>query len=211
MFPLQSRESLAPVQLGGEVNVQAPLERVWEMIFDVETMRRVVGRVPGITLTRLDQTDDVTYELTCVVGVAAVRGKYDGKITVLDKIPPSHVRINGEGHGGGNRTVGEVLVDLREEDGHTVMAYSGQGSLTGPLAGFGQRLVDTVGRQFIDQGARVFAQEIEQGMVPAMEEHEEAPSPYGRVFQAVVIFILLATIAAIVIIRTAQAIPAPTP
>lgn len=199
-----------PINIGGKVNVNAPRDQVWESIFDVETMKGVIGRVPGITLERLEQTDEMHYELTAVVGVAAIKGKYDGKITVVEKIPPTHVKIKGEGKGGGNFTSGDVVLDLLEvENGVTEMAYKGIGNLNGPLASLGQRLVDTVGRSFIDQGAKIFAGEIESRVapVPVQVVPVETP-PYGFVFQAFVLFVVIATIVAVVVILTMQALSA---
>ncbi len=198
-----------PIQIGGKVNINATRDQVWEMIFDVEMMKSVIGRVPGITLERLEQTDDVTYELTAVVGVAAIKGKYDGKISVLEKAPPSYVKIKGEGKGGGNWTSGEVILRLSEAEHATEMAYSGQGNLNGPLASLGQRLVDTVGKQFIDQGAQVMAQEIEQRVTPAAELHVEPPAPYGRAFQAFIFIVVIAAVVATVVALALQTSPAP--
>lgn len=195
-----------PINIGGKVNVNAPREQVWENIFDIETMKRVIGRVPGITLERLEQPDEMTYELTATVGVAAIKGKYDGKISVLEKVPPSHVRIKGEGKGSGNFTSGEVILDLTENEHGTEMAYKGIGNLNGPLASLGQRLVDTVGRQFIDQGAKIFAAEIESRAVPVSTEpvHVEPPAPYGVAFQAVLLFVVLAVITVLVAVLVVQ-------
>lgn len=200
-----------PINIGGKVDVHAPREQVWSSIFDVETMKGVIGRVPGITLERLEQIDDLNYELTAIVGVAAIKGKYDGKITVLDKTPPSHVRIKGEGKGGGNFTSGEVVLDLTDGDGVTEMAYKGIGNLNGPLASLGQRLVDTVGKSFIDQGAKIFAGEIESraALVPAEAVQVEPPPPYGFGFQVVVLVTVMAAIIALVGILTAQSWPTP--
>ncbi len=195
-----------PINIGGKVDVRAPRDQVWESIFDVETMKNVIGRVPGITLERLEQTDELTYELTAVVGVAAIKGKYDGKITVLEKIAPTHVKIKGEGKGGGNFTSGDVTLDLLDgAEGITEMAYKGTGNLNGPLASLGQRLVDTVGRSFIDQGAKIFAGEIESRVAPVPVE-VVPPAPYGFMFQAVVLFVVLATIVAVVVILTVQSL-----
>jgi carbon monoxide dehydrogenase subunit G len=196
-----------PIQIGGKVNINAPREQVWEMIFDVETMKNVIGRIPGITLERLEQVDELTYELTAVVGVAAVKGKYDGKISVLEKTVPSYVKIKGEGKGGGNWTSGEVALNLVALESMTEMAYNGQGNLNGPLASLGQRLVDTVGKQFIDQGAKVLAQEIEQRIVPAVPVPVAPPPPYGFVFQALYLSVVMGAVIAIVVALALQSVP----
>lgn len=195
-----------PINVGGKVNVNAPRDQVWESIFDVETMKSVIGRVPGITLERLEQTDELHYELTATVGVAAIKGKYDGRISVLEKIPPTHVRIKGEGKGGGNFTSGEVVLDLLDGESVTEMSYNGIGNLNGPLASLGQRLVDTVGRQFIDQGAKIFASEIESRFAP-VPVVPEIPAPYGMVYQSIILFLVLASILALVVALVAQSLP----
>lgn len=198
-----------PINIGGKVLVHAPRQQVWDSIFDIETMKGVIGRVPGITLERLEQPDPLTYELTAIVGVAAIKGRYDGKINVLDKTPPSHVHIKGEGKGGGNFTSGEVYLDLTEQEEGTEMAYKGIGNLNGPLASLGQRLVDTVGRQFIDQGANIFAREIESRVAVVTGEpvHVEPPAPYSTVFQTIIIFVVLAAIAILVGALVIQSLP----
>jgi uncharacterized protein len=195
-----------PIQIGGKVNVNAPRDLVWEKIFDVEILKNVIGHVPGIVLQQMEQVDDVTYVMSAVVGVAAVRGKYDAKITVLERTAPSYVKFRGEGKGGGNVTTGEVALNLNAVEQITEMEYSGDGNLTGPLANFGQRLVDTVGKQFIDQGAILLAHEIEHSVAPAAEAHAhvEAPAPYGRMFQAFVLFIVMVAIIVTFIVLAVQ-------
>jgi carbon monoxide dehydrogenase subunit G len=208
-YPIAHQEFFMPINIGGKVDVHAPREQVFESIFDVETMKGVIGRVPGITLERLVQTDDVTYEVTATVGVAAIKGKYDGKISIVEKVPPSHARIKGEGKGGGNFTSGEVALDLSEREGVTEMAYKGQGNLNGPLASLGQRLVDTVGRQFIDQGAKIFAGEIESRVAPvsAVPVPVEPPPPYGFGFQLVVLVVVIGSIIALVVALALESLP----
>lgn len=152
--------SPVPIQAAGKVNIAAPPEQVWDLLFDVETMKGIVGRIPGIVVERLEQVDENVYETNALVTVAVIRGKYDGTITVLEKRAPHYVRVKGEGQGGGNQTSGEVSLTLAPHPEGTEMVYAGLGYLSGPLANLGQRLVDTVGRQFIDQGAKLLAVEI---------------------------------------------------
>ena len=126
-----------PIKIAGNVNVEAPRQEVWDSLFDLDVMRSVTAKVPGVNVERLDQIDDTHYEGTAVIGVAAIKGKYDGTITVLERREPEFIRIKGEGKGGGNWTSGEVNLNLAEEDGKTMMSYAGQGNLSGPLASLG--------------------------------------------------------------------------
>lgn len=191
-----------PIKIAGNVNVDAPRQEVWDSLFDLDVMRNVTAKVPGVSVERLDQIDDMHYEGTAVIGVAAIKGKYDGTITVLEKREPEFIRIKGEGKGGGNWTSGEVNLNLAEEDGKTMMSYAGQGNLSGPLASLGQRLVDTVGRQFIDQGAKAFAGEIgarHLAMVGAEAGIPVTPvpspaAPVGEIAFAVLMVLLIAVL-----------------
>jgi carbon monoxide dehydrogenase subunit G len=182
------------INVTGEVRLSAPCELVWEKLFELETMRGVVGRVPGIALERLEQVDDDTYEMTATVSVAAVRGKYQGRVIVLERRAPEFVRVRGEGRGGGNLAQGEVTLTLFDRDGMTAMVYTGDGDLTGPLANLGQRLVDTVGRQFIEQGARIFAEEIEAQQVEAGALVLQAPAELAPTSSPLSIFTILAAV-----------------
>lgn len=149
-----------PIKIEGKVSIDAPREEVWNSLLDLDILKKTAAHVPGVDVERLDQIDEMHYEGTATIGVAAVKGKYSGKITILDKRPPEFMRLKGEGQGGGNWTSGEISMTLAEQEGKTLMSYSGQGNLGGPLASVGQRLVDSVGRQLIDQGTKILAKEI---------------------------------------------------
>lgn len=148
------------IKIEGKVVVDAPREEVWNSLLDLAILKKTAAHVPGIDVERLDQIDDLHYEGTATIGVAMVKGKYDGKITILEKQPPAFIKLKGEGKGGGNWTSGDIALTLTEQDGKTLMSFVCQGYLSGPLASVGQRLVDTVGRQFIDQGTKILAKEI---------------------------------------------------
>ncbi len=149
-----------PLRIQGSVVVDAPCEDVYNLLLDPELMKQVVNKIPGISVERLEQVSENEYNGAATIGVAMVKGTYDGKITILEQRVGEYVKLRGEGKGGGNWTTGEAELTLSQQDGKTLMSYLGQGNISGQLASVGQRLVDTVGRQFVDQGALLFAEEI---------------------------------------------------
>lgn len=193
-----------PLKIEGNVLVEAPLEVVWKSLFDVEVMKDLANKIPGISVERIEQVSDTEYDATATIGVAMVKGKYDGRITILERRPPEYVKMRGEGKGGGNWTKGEAEVTLAAQEGRTLMTYLGTGNISGQLASVGQRLVDTVGRQLVDQGAKAFADEIaaRQPQKAAAETAVQAPlvvpaapTPGGRAWAipvAIGIIILVA-------------------
>lgn len=149
-----------PLKIEGRVLVEAPIDVVWSSLFDVEIMKAMANKIPGISVERIEQVSDTEYDATATIGVAMVKGKYDGKITVLERRAPEYVKMRGDGKGGGNWGKGEAEITLAAQEARTLMTYLGTGNISGQLASVGQRLVDTVGRQLVDQGAKAFADEI---------------------------------------------------
>ncbi len=172
-----------PLRIQGSVVVDAPREDVYRLLLDPELMKQVINKIPGISVERLEKVSDSEFNGTATIGVAMVKGTYDGKIRILEQRPGEYVKLRGDGKGGGNWTSGEAELTLVQQDGQTVMNYLGQGNISGQLASVGQRLMDTVGRQFIDQGAQAFADEIaalrrvELGLPPV-----EKPAPAIQAF-----------------------------
>ncbi len=166
-----------PLKIQGSVVVDAPREDVYNLLLDPEVLKQVIGKIPGITLERLEKVSDTEYDGAATIGVAMVKGTYNGKITILDRRPGEYIKMHADGKGGGNWTSGEAELTLVQQDGQTVMNYLGQGNVSGQLASVGQRLVDTVGRQFVDQGAKAFAEEIASRRREQMGIKPVAPAP----------------------------------
>ena len=172
------------MKLQGNVTVDAQREEVWNRVFDPEVLRRVLNRIPGIKVERLVQIAEDKYEATATIGVAMVKGKYDGVIDVLEKRAPEYVKFHGEGKGGGNFTGGDMALTLTDQEGKTLVTYEGYGNVNGPLASVGQRMIDMVGKQFIQNGAKSLAEEF--GMPspppvassqPTSQSRSEPPPP----------------------------------
>ncbi|MCL4393737.1 MAG: SRPBCC domain-containing protein, partial [Chloroflexi bacterium] len=85
-----------PIKIQGQVSVDAPRQEVWDSILDLQVLKNTAAHVPGVDVERLDQIDDTHYEGTATNGVAAVKGKYDGTITILEKRAPEFMRMKGE-------------------------------------------------------------------------------------------------------------------
>lgn len=165
------------MKLQGSVTVDASREEVWNRVFDTEVLQRVLNRIPGITVERLVQIAEDKYEATATIGVAMIKGKYDGVINVLEKRAPEYVKFHGEGKGNGNFTGGDMALTLADEEGKTLVTYEGFGNVNGPLASVGQRMIDMVGKQFIQNGAKSLAEEFSKpSSQPVASSQSESPS-----------------------------------
>ncbi|MGB8645844.1 MAG: carbon monoxide dehydrogenase subunit G [Anaerolineae bacterium] len=180
-----------PLKIQGSVAIDAPREEVYKLLLDAAWMKQVIGKIPGITVESLEQVSETEYSGVLTLGVATVKGTYNGKITILDRQPVELIKMRAEAKGGGNWTSGDATLTLTEQAPVTLLSYNGQGNINGPLASVGQRLVDVVGRQIIDQGAKAFADEIARAHREKAEAAAAAETPAGT--------------------TTAAAPPAPTP
>ncbi len=145
------------LKMTGSVVVDAPREQVWNKLFDTEFLISVLNKIPGIHVQTLTQVSPDRYEGTVTMGVAMVKGNYKGAITVLEKRPLEYVKFHGEGNSTGDWTSGDMALTLSDQEGKTLMAYDGGGNVSGKLASVGQRLIDTVGKHFIQHGTKAFA------------------------------------------------------
>ena len=148
------------LKIQGQVLVDAPRVQVWNSLFDPQVLTAMANRIPGISVERLVQIADDKYEGIATIGVAMIKGKYTGTISVLEKRPLEFAKFHGDGKSGANWTGGDMSLTLAEQDGKTIMSYEGVGNVGGMLASVGQRLIDTVGKHMIEHGTKAFAEEL---------------------------------------------------
>src|SRR5690348_10813929 len=124
------------MDISGTYTLSAPRERVWSALQDPDTLRRTI---PGCE--RLERADDGSYNVRLNVGVAAVKGVYDGKLRLTDLDPPARYRIVVDGKGLRGVLHGDGVLTLDAADANTtVVSYQGTALLGGALAGVGNRL-----------------------------------------------------------------------
>src|SRR5438094_2439680 len=85
----------APVKLEGSYTFDAPPEKVWTLLLSAESLKSCI---PGCE--SLEPNGEDAYTAVLKVGVAAVRGTYNGKVNIVDKEEPSSYTLNVEGSGG---------------------------------------------------------------------------------------------------------------
>lgn len=134
------------MKIEGSYDFKAPRERVWEVLMDPKVLSQCM---PGCESLREIGPDQ--YEATMKVGVASVKGTYKGKVSIKDKRPPTHYILSGEGSGGPGFMQGDVVIDLEESDGGTVLKYSTDAKIGGLIAGLGQRMLGGVAKMMVDQ------------------------------------------------------------
>lgn len=133
------------MDISGSYTLHAPQERVWNALLDPDLLKRTV---PGCEL--LERTGEDTYRLRLNVGVAAVKGIYDGKLRLTEQQPYDHYRMIVEGKGARGVLHGDGTLTLSERGANgTLVSYKGQAQLGGTIAGVGMRVADGAANMLI--------------------------------------------------------------
>jgi carbon monoxide dehydrogenase subunit G len=157
--------------------VQAPLEKVWAALNDLE---RVAPCLPGAAITGHDE--DGTYHGTFTVKLGPMTAAYNGTIKIEDADESTHtatLKARGtdkRGQGGANAT---IVNTLSADGGATRVEAVTDFTITGRLAQFGRGgMMEDVSNRLLREFAACLQTRLvdEAEPVAAAEAGERAPS-----------------------------------
>jgi len=134
------------MKLEGSYDVPAPRAKVWDVFLNPKQLRKAI---PGCE--KLEALGDDEYKATLKIGVAAVKGTFEGKVRLLDKKPPESYRLAAEGSGGPGFVRADTVITLTDIEGGTRVSYSADVQIGGLIAGVGQRMLGGVSKMMADQ------------------------------------------------------------
>src|SRR5690606_19311412 len=114
-------EEKSQMKLSGEQTVPASREAVYDAMLDPETLK---SALPGCE--KLEEVGPNEYLATMTIGVAMIKGKYDGKVKITDDTRPEGftMHIEGKGPQGQLSGVGNVRFEEINEN-ETKVIYDG--------------------------------------------------------------------------------------
>ena len=134
------------MKLEGSHDVPAPRQKVWDAFLDPRQLKKAI---PGCE--KLEPLGGDAFKATLKVGVAAVKGTFEGKVRLLEQKPLESYRLAAEGSGGPGFVKADTLITLSEIEGGTRVAYSADVQVGGLIAGVGQRMLGGVSKMMADQ------------------------------------------------------------
>lgn len=134
------------MKVSGTHLLNAPRDHVWQCLNDPAFLKACLPGCESMEATGPDQ-----YRVTLTVGIAAVKGKYAGSVTLSEKEPPQRFKMQVEGKGTGGFMQGTGLLELSEDPQGTTVAYQGDVQVGGPIASVGQRLLDGAAKMMVGQ------------------------------------------------------------
>jgi uncharacterized protein len=134
------------VKISGTHLLNAPRDRVWQCLNDPAFLKECLPGCESMEATGPDQ-----YGVTLTVGIAAVKGKYAGSVTLSEKEPPQRFKMQVEGKGTGGFMQGTGVLELSEDPQGTKVTYQGDVQVGGPIASVGQRLLEGAAKMMVGQ------------------------------------------------------------
>jgi uncharacterized protein len=154
------------MKLEQSFSVQAPIDRVWEALVDVE---RVAPCLPGAEIT--DAGDDGSYSGSFQVRLGPTTAAYRGTIRLESLDQESRtatMKASGQdkrGQGGANAT---IVSRMREDGGETQVDVVTDFTITGRLARFGRGgMIQDISNRLLRDFATCLQSMLEEGEAPA--------------------------------------------
>lgn len=134
------------MKIEGSYDIPAPRPKVWAAFLDPAQLS---AAIPGCE--KLEAAGPGEYRATLKIGIAAVKGTFQGKVTLSDLEPPTRYRMKVEGSGGPGFVRGETTMELADVEGGTRVTYSADVQVGGLIASVGQRMLGGASKMLLDQ------------------------------------------------------------
>jgi carbon monoxide dehydrogenase subunit G len=134
------------MELSGEHRFAAPRERVWALLLDPRILQQCL---PGAE--ELVEVGPEEYEARMKIGVAAIRGTYQGRVRIEEKDEPNSYRMHVEGKGPAGQISGDARMELVADGDGTRVLRSGNANVRGTLARVGGRVMQPAAKMIVGQ------------------------------------------------------------
>lgn len=134
------------MKIEGTQDVPASQDKVWAAFLDPNTLAKAIPGCEG-----LEEIGPGEYKAVMKVGVAAIKGTFEGRVKLMDLEPPNRYRMSVEGKGGPGFVRGEAAMALQPIDGGTRVSYDADVQVGGLIASVGQRMLGGVSKMMLDQ------------------------------------------------------------
>jgi uncharacterized protein len=162
------------MKLEDDFALDAPLDRVWEVLNDVEL---IAPCMPGFSLT---EADGERFRGTMKVKLGALTVQYDADVTIVERDEAAHavrMAIAGREHRGGGSVRATVTSRLAASGTGTRVALSTDLQLTGRVAQMGRGMIGDVSSAMVGDFVRALERDVLAGPAPSNGDASAPPMP----------------------------------
>lgn len=132
------------MKVAGDYSLPAHPERAYALLQDPAILAQCIPGCEG-----LDRVGEDDYAMRMKVGIAAISGRFDGKVRIVDQKPPTSFRLIVEGSGKIGFMKGDGTIALSPADGGSNVQFEGDVQVGGTIANVGQRLIEGTAKMII--------------------------------------------------------------
>jgi carbon monoxide dehydrogenase subunit G len=167
------------MKVSGEHRFRASAEQVWDALQDPAIL---AATLPGAR--RLEPTGPDEYAISVDVGVGSVKGTYQGTFALTDKVEREACTVRATASGRPGSVTTEARMRLSADADGARMSYEADATVTGPLAGVGQRLMGAAARRTTEQFLSALDERIVGGAPAPEPAAAEAAAPGAAIVPA---------------------------
>lgn len=131
------------MEIAGTAHMQADRATAWAAFHDPGVLLRTIPGVESLTELEGDR-----YAVRLTMGVASIKGTYEGEVGFLDQQPQDSFMLRAQGSGGPGTISTDVRVRMADApDGGTDIEWTAEAVLGGVIGGVGQRMLSGVGKR----------------------------------------------------------------
>lgn len=134
------------MELAGEHTFNVPREQVWAFMLDPEVLKACL---PGCE--KLEAVGEDEYIATMKIGISFIRGTFNGKVKITDKVEPESYSMHVEGSGPQGQVSGDGQLELIDQGDSTLVRYKGEANVRGSLARVGARMIQPAAKTIVGQ------------------------------------------------------------
>ena len=150
------------MKVTGSYEMKAQRPEVGSGLLDTGSLARCI---PGCK--KLEEIGPNEYKAHLEVGIASIKGNFEGQVRMLDLEAPTQLKMVVEGHGKRGHLKGIGELRLVENPEGTEISYDGEVEVGGPVAGVGQRMLSIDTRRLIQQFFNNLNETLNQPVDPA--------------------------------------------
>lgn len=153
------------MKLSGEHSFTAPREVVWAVISDPAQLAELM---PGVQSFEIQDDRRFRAHVKIPLGLGSLELAID--FEKLDERPPEHSSLKAHGRGVGAMVSMETAFTLEEAGEGTLMLWSAEVSIAGPVGAMGQRVLQPIFRQQVGHILGALEKQVDAAPPPAAEQ-----------------------------------------